>query len=58
MIQKLAELVLNPTPEGAKSLVDEENLYLVTFNQYRLVYQVQKEASLITVAKVAHLQDY
>ena len=55
---RLEELALNPLPEGVKNLEAGKHLYLVFLNQYRIVYQIQSEASLITVTKVAHLKDY
>ncbi|MDZ7959610.1 MAG: type II toxin-antitoxin system RelE/ParE family toxin [Aulosira sp. DedQUE10] len=58
VMMKLEELALNPLPEGVKNLEAEKHLYLVFLNQYRIVYQVQEEASLIKVTKVAHLKDY
>ncbi|MEH2181266.1 type II toxin-antitoxin system RelE family toxin [Nostoc sp.] len=57
-IAKLEELALNPLPQGVKNLESEGNLYLVIFDKYRIVYQIQEEASLITVTKVAHPKDY
>ncbi|MBH8551943.1 type II toxin-antitoxin system RelE/ParE family toxin [Nostocaceae cyanobacterium CENA357] len=58
VVKKLEELAINPLPEGAKKLEDEKPLYLVRFNDYRIVYRIQEEASLITVTKVAHPKDY
>jgi mRNA interferase RelE/StbE len=57
-IAKLEELALNPLPQGVKNLESGENLYLVIFDKYRIVYQIQEEASLITVTKVAHPKVY
>jgi mRNA interferase RelE/StbE len=58
VMMKLEELALNPLPEGVKNLEARKHLYLAFLNQYRIVYQVQEAASLITVTKVAHLKDY
>ncbi|MDZ8051705.1 MAG: type II toxin-antitoxin system RelE family toxin [Aulosira sp. ZfuVER01] len=58
VITKIEELALNPFPEGVKKLDAETALYLLLFNDYRIVYQIQEQASLITVTKVAHPKNY
>ncbi|MDJ0800585.1 MAG: type II toxin-antitoxin system RelE/ParE family toxin [Calothrix sp. MO_167.B12] len=58
LMMKLEELALNPLPEGVKKLEDEKHLYLFHLNEYRVVYQIQEEASLITIIKVAHPKNY
>ncbi|MBE9052969.1 type II toxin-antitoxin system RelE/ParE family toxin [Nostocales cyanobacterium LEGE 11386] len=58
IIIKLEELTLNPLPAGARNLEVGKNLYVVTQGNYRIVYQIQQEVSLITVTKVAHIKDY
>jgi len=58
IIAKLDELAINPLPEDAKILEEDNSLYLFQANRYRIVYQIKDKASLITVAKIAHPQDY
>ncbi|MEH2051224.1 type II toxin-antitoxin system RelE family toxin [Nostoc sp.] len=58
LAQKLEELALNPRPEDAHPLKDTERLYKVRLGQYRIIYQIQDQALLLTVIKIAHLKDY
>ncbi len=58
MVMKMEELAINPLPEGVRKLEEKKPLYLVRVDDYRIVYQVQEEPSLITVTKIAHLKDY
>ncbi|MEH1923605.1 type II toxin-antitoxin system RelE family toxin [Nostoc sp.] len=58
LAQKLEELALNPRPEDAHPLKDTERLYKVRLDQYRIIYQIQDQALLLTVIKIAHLKDY
>ncbi|MFK0732146.1 MAG: type II toxin-antitoxin system RelE/ParE family toxin [Gloeotrichia echinulata GP01] len=58
VIMKLEELALNPRIEGVKNLESGNDLYLFVLDKYRIVYQIQEDAALITVTKVSHAKDY
>ncbi|MUG93808.1 type II toxin-antitoxin system RelE/ParE family toxin [Scytonema sp. UIC 10036] len=55
---KLQELATNPRLSEAKNLESAEFLYKLSLDDYRIVYQIKDESSLVTVLKIAHLRDY
>jgi mRNA interferase RelE/StbE len=51
LILALAE---NPRPFGSEKLQGFENLYRLRLGKYRILYEIDKAASLVTIARVAH----
>ena len=51
LILALAE---NPRPFGSEKLQGFENLYRIRVGKHRIVYEVDKAASIVTIARVAH----
>ncbi|GAA6623095.1 type II toxin-antitoxin system RelE family toxin [Scytonema sp. NUACC26] len=55
---KLQELAVNPHLSEAKNLDNADFLYKISLDDYRIVYQIEDEFSLVTIVKIAHLRDY
>lgn len=53
----IAELTLNPFPANSRKLVGAEKTYRVRIGDYRAVYIVNPELSLIEIQKIAHRKD-
>lgn len=51
LILALAE---NPRPFGSEKLQSFENLYRLRVGKYRIIYEIDKTASIVTIAKVEH----
>ena len=47
-------LAENPRPFGSEKLQGFENLYRIRVGKYRIIYEFDKAASIVTIAKVAH----
>lgn len=43
----------NPRPFGYKKLVDEDGLYRIKVNDYRIIYEIQDNILLVSVLRVA-----
>jgi mRNA interferase RelE/StbE len=51
LILALAE---NPRSFGSEKLQGFENLYRLRLGKYRIIYEIDKAASIVTIAKVEH----
>ena len=51
LVLALAE---NPRPFGSEKLQGFENLYRLRLGKYRIIYEIDKAASLVTIAKIEH----
>jgi mRNA interferase RelE/StbE len=54
MFLALAE---NPRPFGSEKLQGFENLYRIRVGKYRILYEIDKAGSTVTIARVAHRKD-
>ncbi|MFN6472587.1 MAG: type II toxin-antitoxin system RelE family toxin [Nostoc sp. SerVER01] len=58
LAQKLEELALDPRPKDSHLLRDTEDLYKVRLGEYRITYQIHDQSLVLTVIKIAHIEDY
>ena len=49
-------LTADPRPRGAIKLAGENNLFRVRVGDYRIIYRVDDDARVVTVARVKHRQ--
>ena len=57
IIQKLAELELDPRPINVQKLSGEENAYRVRVGDYRIVYEIYDQVLLVIVVKVGNRRE-
>lgn len=50
-------LAHNPRPFGSEKLQGFENLYRIRVGKYRIVYEIDKAGSIVTIAKIEHRKD-
>lgn len=56
-LQTIIGLADSPRPAGAKRLVGGHNDWRVRFGQYRIVYQIDDAAAVVTIFTVAKRSD-
>ncbi len=45
-----------PRPFGSEKLQGFENLYRIRLGKYRILYEIDKATSIVTIARIAHRQ--
>ncbi len=53
----LKKLIETPRPPGAKKLVGRQLDWRIRVGNYRILYEVDDEASIITVWRIAHRRE-
>jgi len=56
ILSRLATLADAPRPRGCEKLTDQER-YRIRQGAYRIVYEIQDEALVVIIVKVAHRND-
>jgi mRNA interferase RelE/StbE len=56
-LERIAELRVTPRPAGVRPVVGGERTYRLRVGAYRVVYQVDDAARLVTVLYVRHRKD-
>jgi mRNA interferase RelE/StbE len=54
IIQVLLSLEQNPRPPGVVKLSGRENQWRLRVGDYRILYEIDDEAKLVTVLRIAH----
>ena len=57
LLQSIESLASNPRPRQSHKLSESENSYRLRVGDYRVLYQVDDEARLITIFKVGHRRE-
>jgi len=47
----------NPRPEGVRKLWGHERLYRIRVGSYRVVYEIDDQASLVRVTRIRHRRE-
>ena len=56
ILKRIEGLADDPRPEGCEKLTDRER-YRIRQGDYRIVYEVQDDARIVTVVKIAHRRE-
>ena len=54
LLQSIEYLASNPRPRQSHKLSESENSYRLRVGNYRVLYQIDDEAKLVTIFKVGH----
>ncbi|MEH2414760.1 MAG: type II toxin-antitoxin system RelE/ParE family toxin [Nostoc sp.] len=54
---KIQDLAVEPRPDGVKKLESELSLYRIKVGDYRVIYQIQDDALLVSVVKAKHRRE-
>ena len=50
-------LSVEPRPEGCKKLVDSKSRWRIRVGDYRILYEIDNQADIVTVFRVAHRKE-
>jgi mRNA interferase RelE/StbE len=53
----IAELEVDPRPDGVKKLAGDDNAWRIRIGDYRVLYEVHDGSLLVLVFRVAHRRD-
>lgn len=57
LIEKIQLLATQPRPSGSEKLAGRSNLYRIRQGDYRVIYSVDDQLSVVDVVKVGHRRD-
>ncbi len=57
LLQSIESLASDPRPRQSHKLSESENSYRLRVGEYRVLYQVDDEARLVTIFKVGHRKE-
>lgn len=57
VVDAIEDLADDPRPHGAKKLAGEKTAWRVRVGDYRVIYDVQDKALVVTVVRAAHRRD-
>ena len=57
LLQSIESLASNPRPRQSHKLSESENSYRLRVGDYRVLYQIDDEAKLVSIFKVGHRRE-
>ena len=57
VLGSVAKLADEPLPHGSQKLAGSERTYRIRVGDYRVVYEVRRDASIIEIQRVRHRKD-
>jgi mRNA interferase RelE/StbE len=54
---KIDELASTPLPHGVQKLHGEDKLYRIRIGDYRVLYEVDHQTSVVTIIMIGHRRD-
>ena len=57
LIEKIKELANKPRPQDSEKLAGRLNLYRFRQGDYRVIYSVDDQSSLVDIIKIGHRRD-
>ncbi|HBH00334.1 MAG: hypothetical protein A2W08_16310 [Candidatus Rokubacteria bacterium RBG_16_73_20] len=54
---KIDELAANPLPRGVQQLHGEDKLYRIRIGDYRVIYEIDHNVRVVTIATIGHRRD-
>ncbi len=57
IVAKIAALATNPQPHGSEKLAGYDGRYRVRQGNYRVVYEIDDDASHVTIYKIGHRRE-
>jgi mRNA interferase RelE/StbE len=57
IVSKIAGLATNPRPHGSEKLAGYDDRYRIRQGNYRVVYEIDDNASHITIYKIGHRRE-
>lgn len=57
ILRQITELADDPRPHGARKLAGQHNAWRVRVGDYRLIYEVEDGALIVTVVRAGHRRE-
>ena len=57
ILEQIAQLEINPRPEGVKKLKGSSDAYRIRIGNYRVIYEIVDNLLIIDVITIAHRKD-
>ena len=57
IVQLIQTLAISPVPQGARKLMEEQNIYRVCQGNYRVIYELKNKKLIILILKIGHRKD-
>ena len=57
ILKRIAELATNPFPSACLKLTGAERLYRIRVGDYRIIYEMDSSAKVVTIHYVRHRRD-
>lgn len=57
LVSRIDGLAVNPRPSGCKKLRGYKNLWRIRVGDYRVVYIIDDDRTMVSVTRIAHRRD-